>query len=123
MASIVIVSGPNEGDFYPLGTRTMVVGRDEGCPIQVVDELVSRKHVQIRWDDGDRSYHALDMRSANGVFINGRQIATDTTLEDGDIIAIGNSKLMFTNADFTDRESALNAYKQRGQRGKSTLVR
>ena len=28
MASIIVVSGPNEGDYYPLGRRTMVIGRD-----------------------------------------------------------------------------------------------
>ena len=39
MPSITIVSGPNDGDYYPLGRRVMVV----------VDDLVSRKHAQIRW--------------------------------------------------------------------------
>ncbi len=123
MPSIIVVSGANEGDYYPLGKRTMVVGRDEGCPIQIVDELVSRKHVQIRHDDGDGQYHVLDMKSANGVFINGRRITTDTALAEGDIIDLGNSKLMFTQRDFEDRESALDHYKRRGERGKSTLIR
>lgn len=123
MPSIIIVAGSNEGDYYPLGKRTMVAGRDEAVPIQIVDELVSRKHLQIRFDQGDSRYRALDMKSANGVFVNGRQITSETVLEDGDMIQIGNSKLMFTNQDFPDRESAMAHYKKQGERGKSTLIR
>ena len=123
MASLIIVTGPNEGDYYPLGTRTMVIGRDEAVPIQIVDELVSRRHMQIRYDGGDEHYHALDMSSANGVFVNGRRISGDVALEDGDMIEIGKSRLMFTDKSFDDRESALDHYKQRGERGKSTLAR
>lgn len=123
MPSIIIVAGSNEGDYYPLGKRTLVAGRDEAVPIQIVDELVSRKHLQIRFDQSDSRYRALDMKSANGVFVNGRQIASETMLEDGDMIQIGNSKLMFTNQDFPDRESAMAHYHQQGERGKSTLIR
>jgi len=123
MASIIIVSGPNAGDYYPLGKRPMVVGRDEACPAQVVDELVSRKHVQIRLDEKRMLFFALDMKSANGVFVNGRKIESETELADGDMLEVGKSKIMFTNADFKDRESAMSHYHKRGERGKSTLVR
>jgi pSer/pThr/pTyr-binding forkhead associated (FHA) protein len=123
MASITVVSGPNEGDYYPLGHRTSVIGRDERVPIQIRDDLVSRRHVQIRYDEGDDHYHLLDMNSANGTFVQGRQITSDLVLEDNDIIELGNSRLMFSLQDFKDRESALHFFKQRGERGKSTLVR
>jgi pSer/pThr/pTyr-binding forkhead associated (FHA) protein len=121
MASIIVVSGPNEGDYYPLGTRTMVIGRDEGCPIQVTDDRASRKHFQIRYDEADRKYHGLDMKSANGTWINGRKVETDVALEDNDEIMVGGSKLVFTVKEFPDRESALSHWKQRGQRGRPTI--
>jgi pSer/pThr/pTyr-binding forkhead associated (FHA) protein len=123
MASITVVAGPSEGDYYPLGQRPMVVGRDEAVPIQLTDELVSRKHAQIRWDSGGSAYHLLDMKSANGTSVNGREIAGDLALRDGDIIELGNSKLMFSETDFPDRASAMDHYKKRGERSKSTLVR
>lgn len=47
MASLTVTSGPHEGDYYPLGRRTLVIGRDEGCPAQIVDDQVSRKHAQV----------------------------------------------------------------------------
>jgi S-DNA-T family DNA segregation ATPase FtsK/SpoIIIE len=123
MASITIVSGPNEGDYYPLGKRTVVIGRVEGCTIQIVDELVSRKHVQIRYEGKTDTYFALDMKSANGMSIQGRKIETDTRLTDGDIIEIGNSKLMFTVEEFKDKTSAMEHYRKVGERAKSTLIR
>ena len=122
MASLLIVAGPNEGDYYPLGKRTMVVGRDEGCPIQVLDDLVSRKHAQIRCDPADGSYHILDMKSANGLYINSRKVEAEMVLRDGDIIEVGNSKLMYADQTFEDRESAFDHYKKRGERSRSTLM-
>ncbi len=123
MASILVVTGPNQGDYYPLGRRTIVVGRDEGCPIQIVDERVSRKHVQIRFDHTDDRYHALDMKSGNGTLVNDRRISEAISLADGDVIAIGVSELMFMAVDFPDRETAFEHYRKRGERTKSTVIR
>ena len=124
MASITVVAGESTGDYYPLAKRTMVIGRDEALPIQVKDELVSRKHIQIRYEekDGAECFILLDMNSANGTSVNGRQITTELVLQDNDIIALGTSKLMFSTSEFPDRESALNHYKARGERGRSTLI-
>ncbi len=123
MASILVVTGPNQGDYYPLGHRTIVVGRDEGCPIQIVDERVSRKHVQIRFDQADGRYPALDMKSGNGTLVNDRRISEAVSLADGDVIAIGVSELMFMAVDFPDRETAFEHYRKRGERTKSTVIR
>ena len=121
MASITIVTGPKTGDHYPLGKRTLVAGRDEGCPIQITDDRVSRKHLQIRYDEAKSQYIALDMKSANGTWVNGRQLTGEIALVDNDEITIGSSKLVFTLKDFPDRTSALNHYKERGQRGQPTI--
>ena len=56
MASIIILTGDQKGDYYPLGQRTNVIGRDEALPIQILDEHVSRKHMQIRFDKDKKSY-------------------------------------------------------------------
>jgi len=96
MASLFIISGDQKGDYYPLGARTNVVGRDEALPIQVLDNLVSRKHLQIRYDKRRSQYLALDMKSKHGVFINDRRIVEETLLADGDEILIGQTILLFT---------------------------
>lgn len=121
MASIIVVSGVNRGDYYPLGRRTNVIGRDEALPIQVLDDHVSRKHLQVRYDKSDDNYHALDMNSRHGVFINNRKIEEEAVLTDGDQIRIGDSTLLFSTQDFSDRESALAHFKKVGERIRPTI--
>jgi len=124
MASITVVSGPNAGDYYPLGKRTWVFGRGENVPAQIVDDKVSRKHLQVRpYADRD-AYVAMDMNSSNGTMINGRRLepGSDIELMNEDEIEIGSSKLIFSTTVFADRESALNHFKRRGERGQPTIV-
>ncbi|MHC4680739.1 MAG: FHA domain-containing protein [Planctomycetota bacterium] len=122
MASLFIISGDQKGDYYPLGVRTNVIGRDEALPIQVLDDLVSRKHLQIRYDKQQGQYHALDMKSKHGVFINDRRISEETALMDGDEILIGQTTLLFTEKNFEDWESALSHFKKVGERMRPTHI-
>lgn len=121
MASILVISGPSEGLYCPLGKRVTVIGRDEGCTLQVLDDRVSRKHVQIRFEEGKSGYVAFDMKSANGLYINGRRIEGECDLVDNDELQIGNTKMTFMAAEFPDKLSAMNAYKQRGQKMRPTI--
>lgn len=120
MASIFIISGDKKGSYYPLGHRTNVVGRNEALPIQILDDLVSRKHLQIRYDKQQDKHYAVDMKSKHGVFINDRKIEEETALVDGDEILIGQTTLLFTEKDFDDRESALTHFKKVGERMRPT---
>ena len=120
MASLFIISGDQKGSYYPLGYRTNVVGRNEALPIQILDDLVSRKHLQIRYDKQQDAYYAVDMKSRHGVFINDRKITGETALADGDEILIGQTTLLFTKKDFDDWESALSHFKKVGERMRPT---
>ena len=122
MASIIIMTGQQKGDYYPLGRRTNVIGRDEALLIQVLDKHVSRKHMQIRFDEKKEQYLALDMKSKHGVFVNGSKISDEVVLKDGDEIHIGQTDLLFTEKDFTDRQSALSHFKKVGERVRSTII-
>jgi pSer/pThr/pTyr-binding forkhead associated (FHA) protein len=122
MASIIIVSGLKKGDYYPLGQRTNVIGRSESLPIQILDDLVSRKHVQIHFEQDKQRYYALDMKSKHGVFVNGKRINNEISLAEGDQIRIGDTTLLFTVKDFPDRESALSHFKKAGERIRTTLI-
>jgi pSer/pThr/pTyr-binding forkhead associated (FHA) protein len=122
MASIIVMTGTQKGNYYPLGHRTNVVGRDEGLLIQILDEHVSRKHMRIRFDKDKGRYYALDMKSKHGVFINGSKIDNETALADCDQIHIGQTDLLFTEKDFADGESALSYYKKVGERIRPTMI-
>ncbi len=121
MASLIIVSGPNEGDYYPCGNRTLVIGRDEACPIQILDSKASRRHVQIRWDDAKHTHVVTDMKSTNGTLLNGRTLMSETTLVDNDAIVIGETTIVFNDQEFSDKESALKNWKKRGERIVNTV--
>lgn len=122
MASIIVATGERKGDYYPLGRRTNVIGRDEALLIQILDEHVSRKHMQIHFDEDKQQYYALDMKSKHGVFINGIKINNETVLADGDQIGVGQTTILFTLKDFEDRESALSHFKKVGERIRPTVI-
>ena len=122
MASIIVTSGDQKGEFLPLGRRTNVIGRAEALPLQILDDLISRKHLRIRFDEITKKYHAEDMESRHGVSINRRKIAVRTALTDGDEILIGQTSLLFTEQDFEERESALSHYKKYGERMRPTRL-
>ena len=122
MASIVVTSGKQQSEFLPLGRRTSVIGRAENLPLQILDDLVSRKHLRIHFRENEGRYYAEDMGSRHGVFINELRIMGQTGLTDGDQILIGRTTLLFTDKDFDNRESALNHYKKAGERDRRTIT-
>ncbi len=110
MAFLLVISGTNEGDYHPLKERAVTVGRDEECTIQILDGEVSRRHVELRCEKATGGHVAIDDHSANGVFVNEKQIDGEAPLADGDIIRIGRSELIFSQRDFIDRDTALEHY-------------
>ncbi len=122
MASIVIISGTQKGQFLPLGKRINVIGRAEALPMQILDDMVSRKHLRIRYDQDTNQYIAEDMNSKHGVFINNIQIKSPTVLKEGDQLVIGQTSLLFTDKEFEDSESVLEHYKKAGERQRPTML-
>jgi len=122
MASIIVTSGEQKGEYLPLGRRTSVIGRGEALPMQILDDLVSRKHLRIWFNEGTNKYDAEDMDSRHGVFINRHKITERTPLSEEDEILIGQTTLLFTEKDFDDHESALMHYKKFGERMRPTRI-
>ena len=115
MATLVVSSGDHRGEYYPLGRRTNVVGRGEALPIQILDDQVSRKHLQIRFDPITGHYSAIDMGSKNGVFVNGVRITTETRLRDHDRIRLGGTLLLFAQRDSDGDAPAMHRLKRPGE--------
>jgi pSer/pThr/pTyr-binding forkhead associated (FHA) protein len=108
MASLVVTSGKKRGKFYSLNQAAPnVIGRDENAPVQVKDEFVSRKHMQVRYSEESDAYFASDLKSRHGTFVNGNRIYEETPLAENDLLDIGGVTLLFTRQDFEDREAAL----------------
>jgi pSer/pThr/pTyr-binding forkhead associated (FHA) protein len=124
MASIIVMTGEQKGDYYPLGHRTNVIGRAENLPIQILDERVSRKHMKIFYDTDQNAYAVADMESKHGVLVNGIRISktSNTPLKEEDVVTIGDTSLLFTLKDFENRESALTHFKKVGERNRPTII-
>lgn len=122
MASLVVIEGPGNAAHFPLTLPLVSVGRDDACTIQILDTLVSRKHLQVRWDAAAGKHIAADYRSAHGVFVNDKQIMVDTQLNDGDKIKIGQTTLVYMAKDHSDAPTAIAAAKKRGEWERSTLI-
>ncbi len=120
MASLIVISGNQTGEFLPLGSRTSIIGRAESLPFQILDDMVSRRHLRIRFDKGTEKYYAEDMGSKHGTFINMRKITKETVLAEDDEIRIGQTKILFTEKDVDSRENALMHWKKVGERSRPT---
>lgn len=123
MASLVVVEGPAEGAHFPLTAPLVSVGRDDDCTFQVLDPLVSRKHLQVRLEPSIGKHVAVDYRSAHGVYVNGKQILAETVLREGDKIGIGQSVLVYLASDHADAPAAMAAAKKSGEWKRSTILR
>ena len=120
MASLIIVSGKQRGEYLPLGRRTSVIGRGENLPLQVLDDLVSRTHFRVLFEESTGRYYAEDMQSKHGTFLNMCSLEEKSTLVENNRILIGETTLLFTERDFDTKESALMHSKTVGEKAKPT---
>ncbi len=71
--------------------QVQFIGRDPGCDIPLADTSASRKHCAVQLA-GDGSVLLFDAGSANGTFVNERQVS-DATLFGGEVVFVGSTSL------------------------------
>lgn len=91
-ARLVLFAGHLPSKEFNLNKTVMKIGRTEENDIVLDHKSISREHAQIIYENG--VFKILDMKSANGVLVNGEQYAK-TELKNGDIIELGHLKLKF----------------------------
>jgi len=90
-----VMSGPLEGRRLEVrDAKEITVGRDEGVDLVLDDDLVSRRHAKFRRDWAGT--HVEDLRSRNGVKVNKKRV-TSKTLEDGDEVEIGATRILYVD--------------------------
>jgi len=70
-----------------------LIGRSPDCQVTIEDPLVSRQHARIVIDD--QGARVEDLKSRNGVKLNGKPIKAPTNLREGDRVRIGTQELVF----------------------------
>ena len=92
MASIVVTEGPLTGTTIPLSDHAVVIGRAAGGDVVLQDGQVSSRHASLQPRAGQ--WVLTDLGSSNGTSVNGQPVQA-VTLHDGDVLAIGISRLTF----------------------------
>lgn len=100
-AFLLVLSGPQFGDIFPLAPgRELVVGRREDCDVQIRDDGVSRRHATIEVKGPEAVLR--DLGSANGTWVDGKR-EPEAKLVDGTRVQVGGqTTLKFIWADELD---------------------
>jgi pSer/pThr/pTyr-binding forkhead associated (FHA) protein len=109
---LTYLTGPNEGQTLLLDPKKpeLILGRSSDVDICIDNKNISRKHAKFKQDiDG---VWIEDLKSKNGVFVNGRKITEPVLLDDSNEIELGDIKLKFSdsNAAMLKRLSILPAF-------------
>jgi len=81
-----------EGREIAITQRHVALGRSQECEIRLADPNVSRRHAEIRREEG--GFYLVDLGSTNGTALNGLKIDR-ARLEPGDRIVVGTTELTF----------------------------
>ncbi len=82
-----VVAGADLGRQIPIGAAGMLIGRGDGCDFQLQDGAASRRHAELAWTA--RGLLLRDLGSGNGTKVNDQRIASDSLIQEGDLITIG----------------------------------
>lgn len=87
-----VIDGADRGKVFADTPTPLTIGREEGNPIQVNDERVSRFHLKIQEDQN--KIVLTDLQSTNGTKVNGENVQL-WVLRPGDVITLGRTVLLF----------------------------
>ena len=105
LITLRVLDGADRGKAYADAPTPLTIGREEGNPIQLNDERISRFHLKIQ-EDQDRIV-LTDLQSTNGTKVNGENVQI-WMLRPGDVIALGRTVLVFgSREEIAERLAAL----------------
>lgn len=94
------------GEIYSIKKESYMIGRKRDCDMVITDESVSSRHCKIYYDSG--KFMLVDMRSKNGIYVNGKKISEATVLHNQDKIQIGRVTLEFSISENANTNSNTN---------------
>ncbi|PZS13867.1 MAG: DUF2662 domain-containing protein [Pseudonocardiales bacterium] len=80
---------------FDLRVGSNVVGRGTEADLQLLDQGISRRHLDIQFDGNFAT--AYDLGSTNGTAVNGHEIGSQV-LRHGDVVRVGHTRLVFHQA-------------------------
>jgi pSer/pThr/pTyr-binding forkhead associated (FHA) protein len=110
MWKLVIEDDEGKRTVVPLSRDDYTIGRQEGNTIRLTERNVSRTHGRVRrtrTETGAQVFVLEDVRSYNGLFVNGLRVAHTQDLQHGDLIQIGDYRIVLEDDAATAAESVL----------------
>jgi Inner membrane component of T3SS, cytoplasmic domain len=89
-APSVVVDQTNQR--FELRVGSNVVGRGTDADLQLLDQGISRRHLDIQYDGNSAT--AYDLGSTNGTSVNGHEVGSQL-LRHGDVVRVGHTRLVF----------------------------
>lgn len=86
----LVVDGTNQR--FELRHGSNVIGRGSDSDLQLLDQGVSRRHIDVQYD-GQRAT-VYDLGSTNGTTVNGHEVGSHL-LRHGDVVRIGHTRMVF----------------------------
>jgi pSer/pThr/pTyr-binding forkhead associated (FHA) protein len=96
LVNLRVLDGADRGRTFDDVSTPLTVGREEGNPVQLNDERVSRFHLKIQEDDG--KVVLTDLESTNGTKVNGESVHL-CLIRPGDVIAMGRTVMVVGSRD------------------------
>ena len=90
------------GREIPISDGDVVLGRSHSAGIRIDDETVSRSHALLSLREGRAVIR--DLGSSNGLFVNGRKVAGQSPVADGDTIGLGSATAILSIVPPPDAE-------------------
>ncbi len=116
MPKLILITKRKHRTEWLVQDKEMLIGRGSDCAVRLDAPSVSRHHAKVvKILTG---YCVEDLRSTNGVILNGRRVRKHILL-DGNIVQIGNHKLRFvadSGEDAADSEEAVPPSPETSQR-------
>lgn len=85
---------------FDLRHGSNVIGRGSDSDLQLLDQGISRRHVDIQYDGNFATAH--DLGSTNGTSVNGHEISSQL-LRHGDVVRVGHTRIVFHQMSQTGR--------------------
>lgn len=90
-------SGRFQGQRLALTRVVVTIGRGEENDIGLDDDLASRNHAELAWEQGQ--VYVTDCDSLNGVLLNGSRIRNVALVEPDDLLEIGSHRFFFQKVE------------------------
>ncbi len=113
MATVLVLNGKNGGEYHAVvKERPLTIGRDDHLLCEILDAKVSHRHAEVLFDESSGSFVVMDLNSRNGTKVNTDVCEPMLPVDDGDVIKVGHTLLVFTLRDFASYGEAKSAHKE-----------